>query len=304
MKLQFDVEGRSQADPYIFGDGGRFYLYVTGWAGVEAYETDDPFGLWKYRGVVTSFSSGNNFWAPSVIKIGQIYYMYVSCTREGHFEHMFAASSQSPLGPFGNEKKLYGRFSIDSHIVRTGKGLYLWYARNDPDAEKAGTRVCLDRLADPCTPEGDTKEVVTPLFPEEKNVPQSTPERDWYTIEGPFWFREGEWQYLMYSAGCYRDDSYHIGYAAAKTSEEDLKAVDFVRVTKDGGFRPVIMKNEFEEGTGHHSILRYRGEYYAVYHGRDVVPGEPAGKGPRTGRICRLSVRDGVITAERFADHI
>ena len=29
MKLKFDVQGRAQADPYIFEDDGKLYLYVT-----------------------------------------------------------------------------------------------------------------------------------------------------------------------------------------------------------------------------------------------------------------------------------
>ena len=41
MKLKFDVVGRSQPDPFIFADGGRFYLYVTAGAGVEAYSAED-----------------------------------------------------------------------------------------------------------------------------------------------------------------------------------------------------------------------------------------------------------------------
>ena len=36
MKLKID-QSRSQADPFIFQDGDRYYLYVTGADGVEAY---------------------------------------------------------------------------------------------------------------------------------------------------------------------------------------------------------------------------------------------------------------------------
>ena len=30
----------------------------------------------------------------------------------------------------------------------------------------------------------------------------------WHTLEGAFWFKEGEWQYLMYSGGRYEDETY------------------------------------------------------------------------------------------------
>ena len=80
MKLNFSEAGRTQPDPFIFEDNGRYYLYVTAGQGVEAYESSDPFGVWTYKGIVTAFEEGaTDFWAPSVIKLGAVYYMYVSC---------------------------------------------------------------------------------------------------------------------------------------------------------------------------------------------------------------------------------
>ena len=48
MKLKFDVADKYQPDPFIFEDCGKLYLYVTGEKGVEAYSTDDLFGVWHY----------------------------------------------------------------------------------------------------------------------------------------------------------------------------------------------------------------------------------------------------------------
>jgi hypothetical protein len=109
----------------------------------------------------------------------------------------------------------------------------------------------------------------------------------------------------MYSAGCYQDDTYHIGYATAKTDEQDLKKVDFKKVKDNNKFSPLIIKNSFEEGTGHHSVIKHGNEYYAIYHGRDYIKTDSADYVERrTARICRLIVKDGVITAERFENHI
>lgn len=201
-----------------------------------------------------------------------------------------------------NEKCLYDCFSIDSHMVKTDEGLFLWYAKDNLESDLVGTRVYIDKLIDPYTPENNPKEVLIPEFDEEKFTPQCTSERNWYTLEGPFWFCEGEWQYLMYSAGCYMDDTYHIGYAVAKSGEKDLKKVNFTKVKDENGkFCPLIIKNSFEEGTGHHSVIKYKGEYYAVYHGRDIQNEESTEYVERrTARICRLSVENGKITAKRF----
>ena len=305
MKLKFDTDRHSQPDPFIFEDEGLFYIYATNGEGVDVYVSDDIFGEWKYRGLATSFEKGFGFWAPSVIKIDGKYYMYVSFAQEGKYQYMHVSSSDSPLGPFKNEKCLYEHFSIDSHIVQTDKGLFLWYAKDNLESDRKGTRVFIDRMIDPYTPEYDPKEVIVPDFDEEKYTPHCKPGRDWYTIEGPFWFKDGEWQYLMYSAGCFQDDTYHIGYAVAKSDETDLKKVDFVKVKDGDKFSPLIIKNSFEEGTGHHSVIKYNGEYYAIYHGRDLKPCKDEGYVERrTARICKLSVKDGVISAQRFEDHI
>jgi len=305
MKLSFNTENKSHPDPFIFEDNGSFYLYVTADKGVEAYESKELLGQWEYRGIVTDFDSAHGFWAPSVIKLDNVYYMYVSCVKNGNFQFMHVASASSPLGPFKNEKCLYNCFSIDSHMVKTDAGLFLWYAKNNTDCKLIGTRIFIDRFTDPYTPENDPKEVLVPEFDEEKFTPQCTPERNWYTLEGPFWFKEGEWQYLMYSAGCFQDDTYHIGYAVAKTDEEDLKKINFVKVKNGEEFSPLIIKNEFEEGTGHHSVIKYKNEYYAIYHGRDYSSeNAPGYVERRTARICKLLVQNGKITAERFTDRL
>ena len=63
--------------------------------------------------------------------------------------------------------------------------------------------------------------------------------------------------------------------------------------------KPLISKNGYEEGTGHNSVIKVDGEYYAVYHGRDLTPDERIQGDKRTARICKLIVKDGTITAIR-----
>ena len=164
----------------------------------------------------------------------------------------------------------------------------------------------VDRLLDPVTPARTPKEAVIPTFDEEIfRRDRFGDGRDWHTIEGAFWFREGEWQYVMYSGACYENATYHIGYAAAKSDEDDLTKVDFVKHTKDGAFDPMMIKNGFEEGVGHHSVLKWKSAYWAIYHGRDLREENGAAYVERrTARICRLHVKDGIITAERYEDHL
>ena len=300
MKLQFSVN-RNQPDPFIFEDNDRFYLYVTAHDGVEAYSADSPTGLWKYEGVVFSIEGWKDYWAPCVIKVDEKYYIYVSCQKEDCFQYLHVGSADSPLGPYGNAKGLFDRFTIDAHVVETAAGLFLWYAEDNTEGQMIGTRVFVDRLLDPYTPANLRKEVILPTFEEEIFMKDRYGDgRNWYTIEGPFWFREGDWQYVMFSGGCYQNDTYHVGYAAAKSSEEDLTKVEFVKHTDGDRFYPVLIKNEFEEGTGHHSVLKWQDKYYAIYHGRDIVDTTKEGYVERrTARACELVVEDGLIRAVR-----
>ncbi|MBO4979377.1 MAG: family 43 glycosylhydrolase [Clostridia bacterium] len=306
MKLKFDVFGKTQPDPFIFEDGDKLYLYASGVGdakGVEVYSANDLFGIWHYEGLaVADTPKQRQYWAPSVIKHEGKYYMYVSFMEGKNFQFMHVLTADSPLGPFGNPVRLYDRFSIDSHAVRTDEGLFLWYAENNTASERIGTRVYVDKLLDPVTPAGICREVLVPTVDQEIFTPLWREDNKWHTLEGPFWFREGDWQYVMYSGGCYQDDTYHIGYAAAKTDEQDLTRIDFIKHTKNGVFDPVMIKNAWEEGTGHHSVIKYRGEYYAVYHARDY--GLQHLREARTARVCKLHVADGIITAEPHEDRV
>ncbi len=105
MKLRIAAD-RSQPDPFIFEDGGRFYLYVTADGGVECYEAEDPFGEWSFLGAVASVAGGHSYWAPSVILLEGTYYMYVSCQRGENFQFLHVLSAKSPTGPFREERCL------------------------------------------------------------------------------------------------------------------------------------------------------------------------------------------------------
>lgn len=304
MKMKFNIQGKSQPDPFIFKDGDKYYLYVTAQPGVEAYSADSLEGEWKFEGVVLQIENAHNFWAPSIIRLEDTYYIYVSCTIGDDFEHLFVAKADNPLGPFTDEKKLFNHFSIDSHVVKTDAGLFLFYTEDIVDnSDKIGARILVDRLIDPYTPAYLHKQIICADFDEEifkRN--RFGNGKDWYTIEGPFWFKEGDYQYIVYSGGCFENDTYHLGYAVAKTNEQDLTKVDFVKHTADGKFDPLMCKNDIEEGVGHNSVIKIDGQYYIVYHARDIDSGVTSENYTelRTARYCKMRVENGILTAERL----
>ena len=302
-----------QADPFILKAGGKYYIYTTGHDGVYAYESERLFDGWEFRGRIMSVEGHRDFWAPSVIELDGTFYMYVSFEffgdvpdKGGHRQTMFVATADNPLGPFENPRQLLHPFSIDSHVIKNESGLFIFYSTNRFEGERVGTYIVVDRLLDPFTPEGKPSTVVVPTLDEDiYRRDRYKKGQHWHTIEGAYYFREGDWQYVMYSGNCFEQPTYYVGYARAKTNETDLTKIKFEKYPDDNTFNPVLAANEFEEGTGHHSMIKENGQWYAIYHARDYNDGLGADAfDARNARICKLNVKDGIIKAERYKDKL
>ena len=300
--LKIDKENYiGQADPFILKANGRYYIYTTGHDGIYAYQSDNLFDGWEFYGKVMTVEGLDSFWAPSVIELDGKFYMYNSIEiyddepdKGGHRGAMHVSEADNPLGPFTNTKQLLHPFSIDSHVVKNESGLYIFYSANRFEGEKIGTCIYVDKLTDPYHAEGNPVLVVEPTLDEDiYRRDRYKKGQHWYTIEGAFYFKEGE------------QPTYYIGYARAKTDETDLRKIKFEKYPDASTYSPVIAANDFEEGTGHHSMIKEDGQWYAIYHARDYDDGLGASAfDARNARICKLNVNDGIITAERYKDHI
>jgi hypothetical protein len=108
----------------------------------------------------------------------------------------------------------------------------------------------------------------------------------------------------MYSGNCYQNEYYFLGYSYAYTEERDLTKIKFEKMPAEDIYAPVIAKNEFETGTGHNSVIKEDGEYYCVYHGRDIPPDPRIEGDNRTARICKLVLDGKNLTAQRYENKI
>ncbi len=312
MKLIHYKKGQfnSQADPYVLkANNGKYYMYVTGCDGVHAYEASSLCGEYTDIGIVFNLPGKKEYWAPAVTIINGKYYMYVSCmpanSNDVHEQAMHVALSDTPNGPFVNAKQIIEPFSIDAHVVENEAGLFIFYSVNDYEAKRAGTYVVVDKMSDPFTPCGNPVAVVRPTLDEEIFMKNRFKQgQHWHTLEGAFYFNEGDWHYLIYSGNCYQNEYYYLGYAVAKTAERDLTKIKFTKYPNENTYCPLISKNHFEAGTGHNSVIQDNGVWYAVYHGRDLVPDKRLTGDDRTARICRLELNGEKLTAIRFEDKI
>ena len=276
-------------------------MYVTGEKGVMLFESDN-FSFWKELGICYKKFGEFNYWAPSVIEIGDKYYMYVSSMPEGetdtHKERIQVAVSSSPSGPFHFIRFITPEFSIDPHVVKSGDDLYIFYSLNIYKADRVGTVVVLDKMYSPLEVVGEPKVVVRPTLDEEIFMKDRFKKGEhWHTIEGPFYYRKGNYHYLFYSGNCYQNENYFVGYAVAYGNTDDLLSLDFKKYPSDNVYSPLLRKNEFEEGTGHNSVLDVGDKTYLIYHGRDYNLKDKGDQ--RTARFCEIKFDKEIIKIEK-----
>lgn len=299
MKLEFakNAAGTTQPDPYVIrAEDGYYYLYATGKDGVEIFRASSVRGTWDYLGRAFEDPAHYEFWAPCVVYEGGKYYMYYSSCKRGctdmHAQAIKVAISSRPDGGFVYQKTMLAPFSIDAHVVKSGKEYYIFYSVNDYKGERAGTYIVVDRMKDMFTAEGNPVAIVRPTLDEE--IFQKNRFREgqhWHTVEGAFYLRAGDEHFVMYSGNCYLSPYYFIGYAHAHGREDDLRKLRFEKYPDSTVYAPLLARNGEEEGTGHNSVIEENGGLYMVYHGRE--PGTPAtDEEDRTAR-CRAIRAEG-----------
>ena len=296
MKLKFTNPNpnASQPDPFILEDNGEVYIFATGGNGVNCYKANELMGCYEYQGLAFVREGFKEYWAPEVIKIDDTFYMYVSCMKKEsedvHEQAIMVATSKEAGGPYNYVCDLIAPFSIDAHPVLNESGLYLFYCLNDYESEKAGTRIVVDKMITPTQMAGNPKVVVAPSIEQEIFMKDRFKKgQDWFTIEGACYFEENGYQYLLYSANCYQNEYYFVGYSVCKSNELDLTKVDFKKYPSDDVYAPLLSKNHFEGGTGHNSLIKYNGDWYIVYHGRDLY-GNDVDYDNRTMRIAKVVI--------------
>ncbi|WP_083257221.1 glycoside hydrolase family 43 protein [Arcticibacter eurypsychrophilus] len=246
------------ADPTIFSDHGKYYLYGTSSdEGFLVYESTD-LTHWKGpagRNNGFALSKGESFgdkgfWAPQVFKHNNTYYMAYTAN-----EQIAIATSDSPLGPFKqkNLKPLSGTGNqIDPFIFFDQDGkCYLYHVKL-----QEGNRIYVSEMKPDLSDVllEKTKECITGIEPWE-----NTEKTKWAVTEGPTVLRHKDLYYLIYSANDFRNKDYAVGYATSKSPMGPWK--------KYSG-NPIISRSTIHyNGTGHGDLFKdHSGNYRYVMH--------------------------------------
>ena len=245
------AEGRKSqvplADPYILLDGDTYYAYGTNDAnGIRCYTSDD-LRTWKNEGLALHKDNTTEtqwFWAPEVYHIGNRYIMYYSAN-----EHLYAATSSSPKGPFvqvgsyqmGSILDKADEKCIDSHVFFDVKAngdstAYIFFVRfND------GNCIWQAKLSD---------DYITPVAGTLRKCFAASQEwelKEGKVNEGPNVIKNGSRYYLTYSGNDYRCQDYAVGYAYTS----NIASGTWTKYTSN----PILRRWDDLVGTGHHSLF-------------------------------------------------
>jgi xylan 1,4-beta-xylosidase len=276
LSIYFSIQVFSQvpgdtlkiADPSIFVHNNKFYLYGTvernAGKGFLVHVSDD-LKTWKLSTENSGYAlkkgdvfGRSGFWAPQVFTYKNKFYMAYTAN-----EQIAIAESDSPLGPFVQEKKdslaCVGK-QIDPFVFFDDDGKkYLYHVRLI-----RGNRIFVAEMHDDLSgikPE-TLKECVTA-----GEGWENTKAASWPVTEGPTVVKRGSVYYLFYSANDFRNPDYAVGYATSDSPFGPWK--------KHPG-NPVLVRTLLGiPGTGHGDLLRVREQWYYVFHthGSDSRPG-------------------------------
>lgn len=244
------------ADPSIVEHEGKFYMYVTAdpWGAefLSCWVSDD-FQNWTFnqlnwptKAACTSpLSNGNNVWAPSVVKKGDAFYMYISVGSE-----VWCGRAEHPLGPWenmlGNQPMLPFDTTRYCHVIDAeafidddGRAYLYWGSGWDWINGRCFAAELSEDMSSFCT---EPVEV--------------TPTR---YFEGPLMVKHDGKYYLTYSEGKTVEDTYEVRYAVG-----DNPLGPFTEAENS----PILTTNESLNvyGPGHHTVFTFKDTYYILYH--------------------------------------
>ncbi len=248
----------SLADPTVFNDKGKYYLYGTGSnQGFPVLESEDletwkpaiksAGGLALTKG--EAFGS-SGFWAPQIISYKGAYYMAYTAN-----EQIAIAKASDPAGPFRQDHPIAlsgtGK-QIDPFLFfDKGGKVYLYHVKLQQGNRIFVTEMKPD-LSDVIT--GTEKECIAGT-----EAWENTANSDWPVTEGPTVLKHKNIYYLIYSANDFRNKDYAVGYATATSPLGPWKKYEA---------NPIISRQTIKHnGTGHGDVFTdKKGTMYYVMH--------------------------------------
>jgi beta-xylosidase len=272
IELQNPIIPGYFADPSLVQYDGRYYLYATAdpWGGdfLACWESSD-FQNWTFHKLnwptkemcTSPLSNENMVWAPSVIRKGDKFYMYISVGSE-----IWCGVADHPLGPWENmledkpvipydTSRFYHVIDAETFIDDDGKAYLYWGS----GWEWTNGHCFAAELNDGMKSFKSEPVEVTPA----------------HYFEGPLMFKRNNKYYLTYSEGKTIDKTYEVRYAVGDSPLGPFTEAENSPILKTDDSLGVY-------GPGHHTVFSTENKDYILYH-RHRLPFE---EGSAYRQIC------------------
>lgn len=256
VELQNPIIPGYFADPSVVEYEGKFYMYAT----VDPWGADflscwvsEDFVHWTFHKLnwptkeacTSPLSGGSMVWAPSVIRRGDTFFMYISVGSE-----IWVGRASHPLGPWENalhdrplvpfDTTMYSHeIDAEAFIDLDGRAYLYWGS----GWNWTNGRCWVAELNDD-------------MISFKSDKVEITPER---FFEAPWMIRHGNQYFLTYSEGKTIEDTYEVRYAIGNSPFGPFTQAEN---------SPILTKNDSLQvyGPGHHTIIELQGQHYILYH--------------------------------------
>lgn len=284
-RFEFDPTNPDVHDPVMAFENGKYYMFTTGW-GIGMMSSDDmktwqdedaplnPIPEWAKTPVP---GYGGHTWAPDVIKVGDRWWLYYSCSTFGKNISAIGVASNATLDPESPEYKWedHGMVimsepgvndwnAIDPNVVIDGKGNPWLTFGSFWDGIQL---VALEK--DMKTLKGKPVTIARRRNPE--LVAHLQPHANTNAIEAPFIVYNDGYYYLFVSYDyCCKgiDSNYKTAVGRSRNVEGPYFDKDGKDMAATGGTVLVEESPEYS-GVGHCSVYKFGDKWYFVAHAYD-----------------------------------
>lgn len=285
-RWEFDASNPDVHDPVLAYENGKYYMFTTG-MGIGMLSSDDGMKTWQRekapldpipawaKELVPAYQG--HTWAPDVRKVGDLWYLYYSCSTFGKNISVIGVATNKTLDPSSPDYK----WEDQGQVVRSVPGETDWNAI-DPNLiiDREGNPwlnwgsfwdgIQLVRLdQDLRTPIGEPQTIARRRSPDV--VAHLNEHANLNPIEAPFIVERDGWYYL-FASWDYCCQGLSSNYKTVVGRSRTIAGPYLDREGREmlhGGGTLVAGANEDYCGIGHCGVYEFDGTWYIVAHAYD-----------------------------------
>lgn len=271
----FDPANPDVHDPVMAYENGKYYMFTTGF-GVGVLSSPDMVNWQREKGVLASAPEwahelvpayNGHTWAPDIQRVGDLWYLYYSCSTFGKNISTIGLAVNKTLDPESPDFKWEDR----GKVIQSKPGENNWNAI-DPN-------LILDKKGNPWLTFGSfwdgiqlvrlEKDMQTPIG-EPKTIARRRHARE-NPIEAPFMTYKDGYYYLFVSFDyCCKGLNSNYKVAVGRSKKIDGPFVDDQgKDMADCGGKILVGESEQYAGVGHCAVYEFDGKWYLLAHGYD-----------------------------------